>query len=88
MSEEDIKHMDESDEDFINYTKDTIGYFIAYDKLFSTWLKRGDEFDVSDVRIALSAFNRLIGKTHEKVFKKIFNILETGLSKLGETAAT
>lgn len=88
MSEEDIKHMDESDEDFVNYTKDTIGYFIAYDNLFSTWLKKGDEFDVSDVRIALSAFNRLIGKTHEKVFKKIFNILETGLSKLGETAAT
>lgn len=66
MSEEDIKHMDESDEDFINYTKDTIGYFIAYDKLFSTWLKRGDEFDVSDVRIALSAFNRLICKSRPR----------------------
>lgn len=88
MSEEEIRKMDESDEDFVNYTKDTIGYFISYENLFSTWLDKGDDFDVSDVRTALSAFNRLISDSHKKVFEKIFNTLQTGLSKLGETAST
>lgn len=88
MSDEDIKQMNETDEEFVNYTKDTIGYFIAYENLFSTWLEKGNDFDVSDVRKALSAFNRLIGDSHKKVFEKIFNTLETGLSKLGETAST
>ena len=88
MSEEEIQKMDESDEDFVNYTKDTIGYFISYENLFSTWLDKGDDFDVSDVRTALSAFDRLISDPHKKVFEKIFNTLQTGLSKLGETAST
>ena len=43
---------------------------------------------MSDVRKALSAFNRLISDSHKKVFEKIFNTLQTGLSKLGETAST
>ena len=30
MSDEDVRQLDETDEDFVNYTKDTIGYFIAY----------------------------------------------------------
>lgn len=87
MSQEDITHMDESDAQFVNYTKDTIGYFISYENLFSTWIAKGNDFDVSDVRKALSAFDRLISPTHKKVFEKIFNTLQTGLSKLGESAA-
>lgn len=88
MSEGDIKQMDETDQDFVNYTKDRIGYFISYNNLFSTWLSMGNDFDVSNVREALSAFNRLISSTHKNVFDKIFNTLQTGLSKLGETAST
>ncbi len=87
MSQEDITHMDESDAQFVNYTKDAIGYFISYENLFSTWIAKGNDFDVSDVRKALSAFDRLISPTHKKVFEKIFNTLQTGLSKLGESAA-
>lgn len=88
MTDEDIRQLDETDGDFVNYTKDTIGYFIAYENLFSTWLDKGSDFDVSDVRKALSAFNRLISDSHKKLFEKIFNTLQTGLSKLGETAST
>ena len=76
MSEDEIRKMDESDEDFVNYTKDTIGYFISYENLFSTWIDKSDDFDVSDVRTALSAFNRLISDSHKKVFEKIFNTLQ------------
>lgn len=60
MSQEDITHMDESDAQFVNYTKDAIGYFISYENLFSTWIAKGNDFDVSDVRKALSA---LIGSS-------------------------
>ncbi len=63
-----------------------MGYFIAYENLFSTWLKKGNDFDISDVRDALSAFDRNIDDVYKKVFEKIFNTLQTGLSKLGETS--
>ena len=48
----------------------------------------GKDFDVSNVRDALSAFSRLISPTHKRVFEKIFNTLETGLSKLGDSSGT
>ena len=41
---------------------------------------------MSDVRDALSAFNRLIYPTHKKVFDKVFDTLQTGLSKLGDSS--
>ena len=86
VSDEDIEKMDESDQGYVDYVKEQIGYFISYENLFSTWLAKKNDFDVSDVRKALAAFDRLISPTHKKVFEKIFNTLQTGLSKLGESA--
>lgn len=63
-----------------------IGYFIGYENLFDTWLNMGTAFNVDNVIVALSAFSRLINPTHEKVFKNIFQTLQTGLSKLGDTS--
>ena len=63
-----------------------IGYFISYENLFDTWLGMGSDFNVDNVITALSAFSRLINPSHEKVFKNIFQTLQTGLSKLGETS--
>ena len=63
-----------------------IGYFIGYENLFDTWLNMGSDFNVDHVIVALSAFSRLINPSHEKVFKNIFQTLQTGLSKLGETS--
>lgn len=62
----------------------SLGYFIAYQDLFSTWIRMGSDFSVDNVRTGLSSFNRLISPSHKKVFEGIFNTLETGLSKLGE----
>jgi type I restriction enzyme M protein len=56
---------------------------MSYKNLFSTWIEKGSDFDVSHVRDALSAFDRLISPTHKKVFDRIFNTLQTGLSRLG-----
>ncbi|WP_332656788.1 type I restriction-modification system subunit M N-terminal domain-containing protein, partial [Chryseobacterium sp.] len=86
FTEEDIKLLVEDDDETVDYIQKGLGYFIAYEDLFSTWLNKGRDFDVSDVRDALSAFSRLISPSHKKVFDGIFNTLQTGLSKLGDSA--
>jgi len=73
--------------DYVKTVQDKIGYFIDYNNLFSTW-KNMKDFSVSNVRDGLSAFSRLISKSHKKVFDGIFNTLETGLTKLGDTTQT
>lgn len=83
-----LKTVVEDDEETVKWVQENIGYFISYSNLFSTWLGMGKDFDVSNVRDALSAFSRLISPTHKRVFEKIFNTLETGLSKLGDSSGT
>jgi len=78
----------EEDTEIVAWIQNNLGYFISYNDLFSTWLSKGKDFDVSNVRDALSAFSRLISNTHKKVFDKVFNTLQTGLSKLGDSAAS
>lgn len=85
---EEIKHLSEEDTETVKYIQGNIGYFIAYKDLLSTWLSMGKDFDVSNVRDALSAFNRLIDSNYKKVFDSIFETLQTGLSKLGESAGS
>jgi len=87
MSDADIALLSEDDTETADYIRKELGYFIAYDNLFSTWLAKGSDFDVSNVRDALSAFERLIHTNHKKLFDGIFNTLQTGLSKLGESSA-
>lgn len=86
MTPEDIKALNEEDADIVEYVQSNLGYFIAYDNLFSTWIDPTSEFNESNVRDALSAFSRLISPTYKKLFDGIFTTLETGLSKLGESA--
>lgn len=80
------EYLVETDAATVKQCQDRYGYFIEYKNLFSTWLKMGSDFDVSNVRDALSAFNRLINENHKKVFEKIFDTLDTGLSKLGDNS--
>ncbi|MDV6340155.1 type I restriction-modification system subunit M [Nitrosomonas sp. Is24] len=87
FSAEDIKALSEDDAETVEYIKRNIGYFIAHENLFSTWIAKGKDFDVSNVRDALSAFSRLIHPVHKKLFDGVFDTLQTGLSKLGESAA-
>jgi type I restriction enzyme M protein len=83
---DDIKALSEDDAETVTFVQKGIGYFVAYDNLFSTWIEKGRDFDVSNVTDALSAFSRLINKTHKKVFDRILDTLQTGLSKLGDTS--
>ncbi len=72
----------------VKHAQDNVGYFIAYEHLYSTWLACGNDFNVGDVRDALNAFNWFIDAGNKALFKGIFDTLQTGLSKLGDTATS
>ena len=86
VQDEDMPSITEDYPDTVSFVRRNIGYFIAYEDLYSTWLAKGADFDVSDVTDALSAFSRLVNPDHKHVFDRIFETLETGLSKLGDTS--
>ena len=66
ISAEEIKsEFYETNAEVVNYLHTHLGYFIAYKDLFSTWLDKGSDFNVSDVRDALSAFARLVAPSHK-----------------------
>ncbi len=101
LSEKEVKHLKENDwtdeylpelteedTETVKSIQENVGYFISYENLFSTWLEKGRDFSVQDVRDALSAFSRLINAAHKKVFEGIFDTLQTGLSKLGDSSAS
>ena len=82
----DEDYTEKDHKEFVETTQKNLGYFMSYDHLFSTWLDKGSDFNVSDVRDALSAFSRLINSSHKKVFDGVFDTLQTGLSKLGDSS--
>lgn len=87
-TEEYLPELTEEDTETVESIQQNLGYFISYNNLFSTWIEKGIDFSVQDVRDALSAFSRLINATHKKVFEGVFDTLQTGLSKLGDSAAS
>lgn len=84
FTDDDIKELTEEDIETVEFIQKNIGYFIDYKNLFSTWIAKKKDFDISNVRDALNAFDRLIFKSHKKVFNNIFRTLQEGLSKLGK----
>ena len=70
-TDEYLPELTEEDTETLESVQKNLGYFISYENLFSTWLEKGRDFSVQDVRDALSAFSRLINPTHKK-FLKVF----------------
>lgn len=87
-TDEYLPELTEEDTETVESVQKNLGYFISYENLFSTWLEKGRDFSVQDVRDALSAFSRLINTTHKNVFEGVFDTLQTGLSKLGDSSAS
>ena len=83
-----MKNVSEDDQEIVKFVQDNVGYFIAYENLYSTWLSKGHDFDVSNVSDALSAFSRLVSPSYSHVFDRVFETLEAGLSKLGDTSGS
>ncbi len=88
FADTDIKELSEDNATTVEFVQGKVGYFIAYEHLFSTWLEMGRDFSVDNVQVALSAFSRLISPNRKKVFGGILHTLEIGLSKLGSSSAT
>ena len=81
---------DYEDEDMaalIEDCKQSIGYFIEYKNLFSTWLLPESTFSVAELSIALNRFDSLISDNYKRVYENIFVTLQAGLSKLGNSPA-
>lgn len=92
-TEEDLPDLAENYDDpemsiIIEDCKNSIGYFIEYKNLFSTWLLPDSTFNVADLSVALNTFDRLISPNYKHVYEKIFITLQAGLSKLGENPAS
>ncbi|TPF85422.1 type I restriction-modification protein subunit M [Bifidobacterium sp. UTCIF-37] len=82
-TDEDLPDLVEDDPELVRDVRNLCGYFISYNNLFTTWIDKGADFEIADVRTALSAFERNINPAHKRVFAGIFDTLQTGLSKLG-----
>lgn len=85
-TDEYLPDLTEDDVETLDTVRKNVGYFIAYENLFSTWISKGSDFKADDVTVALQAFSRLTDPHHKKVFDGVFATLQTGLSKLGESS--
>lgn len=83
--DDDLNEVTEEDDRVKNNCMNNLGYFIAYDNLFSTWVSLDVDFSIENVTVALSAFERFIGTGYKKVFTGIFSTLSTRLTDLGTT---
>jgi len=83
FSEEEIRDLTEEDIDTIEDCKKHLGYFIVGDNLFSSWISNKKEFQIKDVRVALTAFDKNIGENYKKIYSHIFDTLSRGLDSLG-----
>ena len=80
--------------DDFNYFRDNLGYFIAYDDLFSSWQTLGQKLGAQTVTAAIERFYQSLSEKSARVFyvynqdvdrhSGVFNALDAGLSKLGE----
>lgn len=71
----------------IEECQNKIGFFITYEHLFSTWLRKNANFDVATLSAALGNFDRLLNPIFASVYGGIFKTLREGLSKLGDNPA-
>ena len=91
-TKEDLQGMTATDD--FNYFRDNLGYFIAYDDLFSSWQTLGQKLGAQTVTAAIERFYQSLSEKSARVFyvynqdvdhhSGVFNALDAGLSKLGE----
>ncbi|MBR6084294.1 MAG: type I restriction-modification system subunit M [Spirochaetales bacterium] len=84
--EDSIRNLTEEDAESVDYIRNNLGYFIPYDRLFSTWIEKKADFTSANVIEALNSFSNSISSQYKNVFRNIFITLETGIKKLGDTS--
>lgn len=80
-----LKEMDEDDMTFI---RESLGYAISYDNLFSSWKSKGISLDAKIVSEGIDSFNKNVNPAQKTVFAQIFNTLQSGISKLGDSSGS
>lgn len=91
-TKEDLQDMTATDD--FDYLRDNLGYFVAYDDLFSSWQTLGQKLGAQTVTAAIERFYQSLSEKSARVFyvynqdvdrhSGVFNALDAGLSKLGE----
>ena len=49
FTDDQLPQLTEDNPDIVEFVQGECGYFIAYDNLFSTWVKKGNDFEISNV---------------------------------------
>lgn len=86
-STEKVEATSEDDVESVEFIKDKLGYFIAPDNLFSSWIESGIDFDVSNVRDAMHALTRQSSSYGKRDHGDIIETLMGSLKSLGATEA-
>ena len=71
MTDDDVKALSEDETETVKYIQNTLGYFISYNNLFSTWIDPTTDFDESNGAMPyppLIALFLLIIKNYLKAF--------------------
>lgn len=94
-TKEDLK---DDSADTVKYFQDSLGYFIKYDNLFSTWKAMDKKLGAQTVSSAIEAFYTNLNENYARCFyvynkevdkhSGVFDALDAGLSKLGENAGS
>ena len=79
------EYVNEDDPETVQSAQQSLGYFIAYKDLFSTWIGMGADFSVDNVRTALSSFSRLISESHRKCLKEFSTLWKRDSASWEET---
>lgn len=86
-SDDEIKAL-KADDEYGQEVKNTLGYVISYENLFSTWVRLGKDLKISNVIDALNSFeDHNIAENKKEIFSGIFDTLRSGISSLGKTAS-
>lgn len=85
---ESVKDLIDLDKETIGMFKDHIGYFIEYQDLFCVWQEKGLALGAKDVSEAIDRFYSNLNSQYIKLFDKVFSVLSSGLTKLGENAGS
>lgn len=85
ITPEELQNMDDDD---MSYIRDSLGYAISYDNLFSSWKNMGISLDAKTVSEGIDDFNRNVNPSQKMVFDSIFDTLRDGISKMGDSSGS
>jgi len=81
-------HLTEKNPKAKKAAKDNLGYFIAFEDLFSTWVEKGEELQASDVINGLNHFELNVSADYKHVFEGVFTSFKNSIGKLGTNASS